>query len=93
VAKEGGGGYEEGISIGSFVGYAPVHDSRFVVLAKIDNPKDVIWAESSAAPMFGSMMRFLLSYAKIEPTEPMDVQETANELNGEREVEDEEQGV
>lgn len=71
VAKEGGGGYEEGLSIGSFVGYAPIGDPRFVVLTKVDNPKNVEWAESSAAPMFGSMMKFLLAYAKVEPTEPI----------------------
>ncbi|NTV55336.1 MAG: penicillin-binding protein 2 [Candidatus Moranbacteria bacterium] len=69
VAKEGGGGYEDGLSIGSFVGYAPIGDPKFVVLTKVDNPKNVEWAESSAAPMFGSMMKFLLSYAKVEPTE------------------------
>jgi cell division protein FtsI/penicillin-binding protein 2 len=69
VAKEGGGGYEEDLSIGSFVGYAPIDNPRFVVLTKVDNPKNVEWAESSAAPMFGSMMKFLLSYAKVEPTE------------------------
>jgi len=71
VAKEGGGGYEQGLSIGSFVGYAPIGDPKFVVLTKVDNPKNVEWAESSAAPMFGAMMKFLLSYAKVEPTEPI----------------------
>lgn len=71
VAKQGGGGYEEGLSIGTFVGYAPIDDPKYVVLAKIDNPKDVVWAESSAAPMFGDVMKFLLSYAKIEPTMPI----------------------
>lgn len=71
VAKAGGGGYEEGLSIGTFVGYAPLDNPKFVVLAKIDNPKDVVWAESSAAPMFGDVMKFLLSYAKIEPTKPI----------------------
>ncbi len=74
VAKEGGGGYEEGMSIGSFVGYAPIGDPKFVILTKVDNPKNVEWAESSAAPMFGSMMKFLLSYAKVEPTEPIPAQ-------------------
>ena len=69
VAKQGEKGYEDGLTIGSFVGYAPVGDPRFVVLSKIDNPKDVIWAESSAAPVFGDVMKFLLSYAKVEPTE------------------------
>jgi cell division protein FtsI/penicillin-binding protein 2 len=43
--------------------------THFVVLVKIDNPKDVQWAESSAAPTFGQIMKFLLEYAKIKPTE------------------------
>jgi cell division protein FtsI/penicillin-binding protein 2 len=69
VAKSGSAGYEEGITIGSFVGYAPIQDPQFVVLVKLDNPKNVEWAESSAAPAFGEIMRFLLEYAKVEPTE------------------------
>lgn len=69
VAKKGEKGYDDGLTIGSFVGYAPIGDPKFVVLSKIDNPKDVIWAESSAAPVFGEVMKFLLIYAKIEPTE------------------------
>ncbi len=69
VAKSGEKGYEEGMNIGSFVGYAPLNDPRFVVLVKIDNPKTVTWAESSAAPTFGRVMKFLLKYARIEPTE------------------------
>lgn len=69
VAKSGEKGYEDGLSIGSFVGYAPIQDPQFVVLVKLDNPKNVEWAESSAAPAFGEIMRFLLEYAKIKPTE------------------------
>lgn len=69
VAKTGEKGYEEGVSIGSFVGYAPLNDPQFVVLVKLDNPKNVEWAESSAAPTFGEIMKFLLEYAKIKPTE------------------------
>ena len=71
VAKTDGGGYEEGKTIGSFAGYAPRENPRFVVLIKVDNPKDVQWAESSAAPAFSQLMRFLLEYARIEPTEPL----------------------
>jgi cell division protein FtsI/penicillin-binding protein 2 len=71
VAKRGEKGYEEGMNIGSFVGYAPLSDPKFAVLVKIDNPKDVVWAESSAAPTFGKVMKFLLEYARIEPTEAM----------------------
>jgi cell division protein FtsI/penicillin-binding protein 2 len=69
VAKAGEKGYQDGLSIGTFVGYAPQNDPKFVLLVKIDNPKDVQWAESSAAPVFGEVMKFLLDYAKIEPTE------------------------
>jgi cell division protein FtsI/penicillin-binding protein 2 len=69
VAKSNAKGYEEGLTIGSFVGYAPINDPRFVVLVKIDNPKGVQWAESTAAPAFGKVMKFLLEYAKIKPTE------------------------
>lgn len=69
VAKRGEKGYEEGKTIGSFVGFAPIDNPRFTVLVRIDDPKDVEWAESSAAPTFGELMKFLLEYANIEPTE------------------------
>jgi cell division protein FtsI/penicillin-binding protein 2 len=69
VAKSGAKGYEEGMSIGSFVGYAPINDPKFAILVKLDNPKKVEWAESSAAPTFGQIMKFLLEYAKVKPTE------------------------
>lgn len=71
VAKSGSKGYDENITIGSFVGYAPINDPHFVIVVKFDNPRDVQWAESSAAPTFGAIMRFLLSYAKVPTTEPI----------------------
>lgn len=71
VAKSGAKGYDENITIGSFAGYAPIGDPRFVVVVKFDNPKNIQWAESSAAPTFGAIMRFLLSYAKVPTTEPI----------------------
>jgi cell division protein FtsI/penicillin-binding protein 2 len=73
VASSSSKGYEEGLTIGSFVGYAPTDDPQFVILVKIVNPKDVQWAESSAAPVFGKIMKFLLEYYKVEPTEPYDI--------------------
>lgn len=69
IAKTGSKGYEEGINVGSFAGYAPINDPQFVVLVKIVNPKGVEWAESSAAPTFGKVMKFLLEYHKVKPTE------------------------
>lgn len=69
VAKSGEKGYEEGIAIGSFAGFAPIEDAQFTVLVKIYNPKDVQWAESTAAPAFSRVMKFLLEYYKVSPTE------------------------
>lgn len=69
VAKSGSKGYEDGINIGSFAGYAPTDKPQFVVLVKLINPKGVEWAESSAAPTFGQIMKFLLEYYKVKPTE------------------------
>ena len=71
VAKKEGVGYEDGMTIGSFVGIAPLENPRFTVIVKIDNPKDVEWAESSAAPAFEEVMKFLLNYYNIEPTESL----------------------
>lgn len=67
IARRDGPGYEEGAYIGTFVGFAPVPDPRFVMLAKIDRPKGVRFAESTAAPLFGDIARFLLQYYKIAP--------------------------
>lgn len=62
-----GGGYEEGPTIGTFVGFGPVEDPKFVMLTRIDRPKDVQFAESSAAPLFGDIAGFLLNYWQVPP--------------------------
>jgi len=67
VPKKDGGGYEQNVTIGSFVGFAPVEDPRFVMLVKIDHPRDVMWAESSAAPLFGEIAKYVLNYLKVSP--------------------------
>jgi cell division protein FtsI/penicillin-binding protein 2 len=63
------GGYEEDQHIGSFAGFAPADDPKFVMLVKLNKPKNVEWAESSAAPVFGDIASWLLnSYYKITPS-------------------------
>jgi len=62
-------GYAEGKSVGSFAGFAPTDDPKFTIVVKLDDPKNVEWAESSAAPAFGELMKFLLEYYNLEPTE------------------------
>ena len=67
VPKKDGVGYEKDITIGSFLGFAPVEDPRFVMLTKIDHPRDAIWAESSAAPLFGEIAKYMLNYLRVPP--------------------------
>jgi cell division protein FtsI/penicillin-binding protein 2 len=64
------GGYlsGEGAQIGSFAGLVPADNPRFAMLVKLDQPRTVIYAESSAAPTFGQMAKFLLQYYQIPPT-------------------------
>lgn len=63
-----GSGYDPHKTIGSFAGFAPVENPKFVMLTRIDVPKDVQFAESSAAPLFGEVMDFLLKYYDVAPT-------------------------
>ena len=69
IAKSSGVGYEMGRHNDTFVGFTPVSKPEFVVLTKINEPKDVAWAASSAAPLFGDIMKFLVDYYQIPPDE------------------------
>lgn len=64
-----GGGYYDDRHIGSFVGFAPAEDPKFVMLVRLDQPKNVKWAEESAAPTFGKMAKWLLNYLAVAPTQ------------------------
>lgn len=69
VASTESKGYQEGKNIGSFAGFAPIDNPKFTIMVRMDDPKAVEWAESSAAPTFGELMKFLLDYKNIKPTE------------------------
>jgi stage V sporulation protein D (sporulation-specific penicillin-binding protein) len=62
------GGYDKDKTIGSFVGYGPVDDPKFLMIVRIDNPKGVKFAESTAAPAFGEIAQYILNYLKVEPS-------------------------
>ncbi|HLD27701.1 MAG TPA: penicillin-binding transpeptidase domain-containing protein, partial [Patescibacteria group bacterium] len=62
------GKYSTDKSIHSFVGFAPIEAPRFVMLVKLDHPRGVAFAESSAAPLFGEIAKFLLNYLKVPPS-------------------------
>ena len=65
------GKYVANDNIGSFVGYAPVDNPQFVMLLRIDHPRDVAFAESTAAPAWGQMAQFILNYMHVAPTRPL----------------------
>lgn len=65
VPRTDGKGYESNNHIGSFAGFAPVDDPKFVMLVRIDRPRDVEWAESSAAPLFGEIAAYMLNYWQV----------------------------
>ncbi len=62
------GQYLPGVTIGTFAGFAPVEDPKFVMVVQLVKPRDVQFAESSAAPLFGAMAKYLLPYYDIPPT-------------------------
>jgi cell division protein FtsI/penicillin-binding protein 2 len=68
VPDENGPGYDKDRTIGTFAGFGPVTDPAFVMVVKIDEPKTVQFAESTAAPLFGEIAEFLLQYYDIPPS-------------------------
>lgn len=71
VASNNGTGYDPTKTIGSFAGFGPVENPRFAMIVRIDEPKGVNWAESTAAPLFGEIASFLLKYLDVPPTRPI----------------------
>ncbi len=62
-----GGGYLEDTNIVSFLGFAPASDPQFTILVKLNSPRGLPWAESTAAPVFGDIAKWLLSYLQVMP--------------------------
>jgi cell division protein FtsI/penicillin-binding protein 2 len=71
IAKNGV--YSETEFNGSFAGFGPVQDPAFAMVVKIENPKEgVIYAESTAAPIFGEIADFLLEYYGVPQDRPLE---------------------
>jgi cell division protein FtsI/penicillin-binding protein 2 len=68
VPRSDGKGYEENKNIGSFVGFAPAEDPRFVMLVRIDYPKTEGFAEKTAVPAFATVTKELMRYYQIPPS-------------------------
>ena len=68
------GGYTTQDTIASFVGMVPVPNPRFVILVRLDAPKDSPWGSIVASPIFSAIAKELLVYFKVPPQEPALVQ-------------------
>lgn len=64
VSAGNGGGYGAKY-IHSFIGY-PANNPKFVMITKIDNPRDARFAESTAVPLFGEIGPFVISYFEMQ---------------------------
>lgn len=71
IANPNGPGYLADATNGSFAGFAPSEDPKFVMLVKIDHPRTVQYAESSAAPVWGDLAAFMLHYLQVKPERPI----------------------
>jgi cell division protein FtsI/penicillin-binding protein 2 len=56
-----------GSTFATYAGYAPVEHPRFVVLVKIDRPKNAVHGATAAAPVFKEIATFLFKYYDIPP--------------------------
>lgn len=63
-----GGGYDPKLNIGSFVGFAPADNPRFVVMVRINEPQTDGFAETTTVPAFGQIVHWLLNYYQIPPS-------------------------
>lgn len=59
------GGYYEDRHIGTFTGMFPADDPQIVMVVRLDNPKTVQFAESSAAPTFGEIAAWIVNYLQL----------------------------
>jgi cell division protein FtsI/penicillin-binding protein 2 len=66
VPKLGGGGYEKGRYLASFVGFFPAENPHLVGLLTLDNPKGKHYGSQTAGPAFKNIAAKILSQ-KSEP--------------------------
>ncbi len=65
------GKYDPTNNIGSFIGYGPVEDPKFLMMVRVDHPRDVQFAESTAGPAWGEIAKFIVNYYNVPPTRPL----------------------
>jgi cell division protein FtsI (penicillin-binding protein 3) len=62
-----GGGYDPSYTIGSVLGFAPAEETKYVVLVKVDRPKNDIWGVRTAVPLFYRVVEQLMRHERLSP--------------------------
>jgi len=68
IPRPDGKGYIDGANIGSFVGFAPAENPKFVVMVRINEPGVSGYAETTTVPVFSDVCRWLFKYYGIPPS-------------------------
>lgn len=74
IPRPDGQGYIEGANIGSFVGFAPADNPKFVIMVRINEPSvncdgaQCGYAEYTTVPVFGDVCKWLFKYYGIPPS-------------------------
>lgn len=56
-----------GTTFASVVGFGPISDPHFVVLAKLDRPRSSEWADTTTSNLFKSVCEYLFEYYSMPP--------------------------
>jgi cell division protein FtsI/penicillin-binding protein 2 len=67
IPLEKGGGYEQDVTMASFVGFAPPEDPKFVMIVKLNAPTSSIWAAETAAPLWYKIAHDLFLLLNVPP--------------------------
>lgn len=68
IPRADGKGYDDKKNIGSFVGFLPADNPRFVMMVRINEPNVSGFAESTTVPVFAKIAKFLVTYLGIPPS-------------------------
>ncbi len=64
------GRYEPGEYVGSFIGYVPAEQPRYVIFVKIERPRGSYYGGTVAAPIFADLARTVMLHDDIMPSSP-----------------------
>lgn len=70
VAKANGKGYDPGVFVASFMGFAPAKAPRLVIAIVVNRPQGSHWGSSVAAPVFHEIGEKALWYLRVPADAP-----------------------